>query len=554
MIRRLKAICLAGLSVAATAQTQAPLSGDVTVRLFSTAPVRSITVESAGATPRRLTRADLEHRLELSGPLKVTTADGRSAIAAGRWRFSVATDGLHVVVTLPGERYVMAVLATEDSNDREPESLKALAVAARSFALTNTGRHGREGLCDSTHCQAMHLTAEVPAAIRDAVLATAGETLWVPMAQGSRRVSTPFTQSCGGETVSASVAWGGRPQPWLTAHADPYCQRQSSAWRADVAAADVLNALRAEGLVPPPALQTLQIVQRVDPNDPNSRVRRLELDGGGRRFVVDAGTLRFAVNRSLGWNTLRSDWYSVQIVRGHVIFTGRGFGHGVGLCQAGAAEMARLGKSYREILSFYYPGTSVRIGAHDAGWQTAAAHGWSLRSATAEPQLLKEGDAALARARALLPSSVSPVVTLYETTELFRQATAEPGWVLASTRGEQVSLQPLDVLARQGGVQQLLLHEFLHVAVEGRAAANAPLWLREGLVEFLADRPGPVDASPESPGQTDMSLLHAGSLAEARRTHAAAEARVRLLVRQHGLGVVLGWLRSGIPASVTFRQ
>jgi stage II sporulation protein D len=554
MIRRLAAFLSPFLCGLAIAQTKSLAPGDATVRLFSTAPVHSLTIESAGQAPRHVTSAKLAGRLELSGQLKVTADDGRSATAAGRWSIAAATDGLHVVVTLPGERYVMAVLATEASNDTQPESLKALAVVARSFALANAHRHGVEGLCDSTHCQAMHLAAEVPARIRDAVLATAGETLWISTTQGERRVTAPFTQSCGGQSASSAAVWGGRPQSWLTAHPDPYCQRQPSAWHADVAAVDVLAALRAEGLRPPSSLQSLRIVQRVDPNDPNSRARRLELAGGGGRLDVDGPTFRFAIDRSLGWNTLRSDWYSVTIARGRAIFDGRGFGHGVGLCQFGATEMARQGRSYREILGFYYPGAKIRIAATDTGWHTTEAHGWTLRTSTAEASLVQQGDDAEAKAQALLPLSGAPIVTVYATTELFRQATGEPGWTLASTRGSGIALQPLEVLGRHGGIRPLLLHEFLHVAVEERAAATTPLWLREGLVEYLATQTAPKYASVrESAAQIDAALFHAGSLAEAQRAHAAAEARVRLLVQERGLTVVLGWLHNGVPESVASR-
>jgi stage II sporulation protein D len=74
---------------------------------------------------------------------------------------------------------------------------------------------------------------------------------------------------------------------------------------------------------------------------------------------MSASTFRFAVDRELGWDKIRSDLYEVRGTGDHIIFSGRGSGHGVGLCQTGAEEMARQGKSYREILSFYYPGTEL---------------------------------------------------------------------------------------------------------------------------------------------------------------------------------------------------
>ena len=176
-------------------------AADLTVRLYSTRNVSSVVVTPIDATmqvcatcektlvsARLQMKADLHlgrvqvdgkamQRIFIEGQIRITTDDGQVSTGAGRWTISAAGDGLHVLLVLPSERYVMAVLSSEAAVDEPLESLKALAVVARSFALTNPDRHGAEGLCDSTHCQALRLT-QVSEHIKEAVTATAGETLW----------------------------------------------------------------------------------------------------------------------------------------------------------------------------------------------------------------------------------------------------------------------------------------------------------------------------------------------------------------------------------------
>ena len=168
---------------------------------------------------------------------------------------------------------------------------------------------------------------------------------------------------------------------------------------------------------------------------------------------------------------------------------GRGYGHGVGLCQAGAYEMAAEGHSDTEILSFYFPGAVAGITPAGHGWRSVAGAGWTLLTTDPASGLVAEGNAAWARAQSLFGLSCGSPPTVQElpSTELFRQTTGEPGWMLASTRGSTVFLQPAAVRQNNGGTEALLLHEFLHVLVEQQAGENAPLWLREGLVETLAN-------------------------------------------------------------------
>jgi stage II sporulation protein D len=459
-----------------------------------------------------------------------------------------------VVLTLPSERYVAAVLNAEAAAGEPEQSLQALAIVARTYALN--GKHSVAGsgplgaeLCDSTACQAM-LPGPVPAAIEEAVQATAGETLW----SGDARAEAFFSQSCGGETEDAGAVWAKlRGVTYLRSHADPYCLRRgAAAWHAEVPLSRLEEIARAEGWNLPVKIAKAEVVQR----SASHRAVRIEFAGAeGRTGVVAASALRLGIGRALGWNLVRSDAYELGLRNGTLIFDGHGHGHGVGLCQQGAAEMAGEGKSAREILAFYFPGTAVRIQAGDSGWQETRAGAVLVRAADAVTvQRRQELQAAWSEAQRRFPPRHAPQVQIATapSTELFRQMTAQPGWTLASTRGSKIVLQP-DAVLPAGGRRssRVLLHEMLHVLVESEATDRSPLWLREGLVEALAeDGAGAVHAPNDAMAASaiDAGLGHADSQRGSERAHAAAAAMVRRMIARYGLPAVRGWLVSGVPA------
>lgn len=488
----------------------------------------------------------LPHKqLELRGAFRVRI-EGSPEVetAVGRWIVDKGTDGLRILLTTSTERYVIATLNGEAAADEPLESLKAMAVVARTFALANAHRHAAEGFdfCDSTHCQALRFGSTRPE-VEEAVHATTGETLW----DGTHRAQAYATQHCGGEAEDASSMWPATHAPYLHAHPDPYCLRRSTAaWHADINIAQLARILREQHWKVPEQIETIRITKRT----PTSRVQMLEVLGQGTRAEISASSLHFALDRALGWNQLRSDWYDITLNNDIVHFEGKGYGHGVGLCQTGSFEMAAEGRNYREILSFYFPGTQLRITPMDAGWKEISGAGLTLATTIPSQGFLETGDAAWAKAQSTFPprTPVHPIVRLMPSTELFRQATDEPGWMLASTRGTNIVLQPLPVLHAHAAESSTLLHEFLHVLVEQEAASQTPLWLREGLVEFLAGNRRQTGDTMSIP-EIEASLAHPATLMEAQHAHTASAQLVQRLIDKYGLQTVRSWLRSGVPST-----
>jgi stage II sporulation protein D len=530
----------------------------LTVELFSTRTVKSLTATPLGQpapthvdwapSGLRLSSGTTVKQLSLSGSMRMRAdaGDAQEISAAGRWTITWRRDGLRVLLTLPSENYVIAALNGEAAPDEPMASLKAMAISIRTFALANANRHGGEGfgLCDSTHCQALRLGKPRPEVER-AVRETAGETLWF----GGQRAHVYYTQHCGGMREGASDVWPAEHASYLAGnHPDPYCLRRSPAeWHARMALAQLSGIFRTQGWQMPSPISAIRVT-RVSQT---GRAELLEVTGRGAPAELSASSFRFAVDRALGWNQMRSDWYTVSIAGSALEIKGRGYGHGVGLCQAGAYEMAAEGLSDSRILSFYFPGAIAGITPAADGWRNVAGAGWTLLTTGPASGLVSEGNAAWAKARSLFGSpagSTAPTVQELPSTELFRQTTGEPGWMLASTRGSNVFLQPATVRQNNGGTEALLLHEFLHVLVEQQAGANAPLWLREGLVETLAISGQFRGEMPAK--ELEATLAHPADAAASRQAHQVAAGMAALLCTRYGMAAVRGFLRNGLPFDI----
>jgi stage II sporulation protein D len=489
------------------------------------------------------------------GSLRVTDDTGITHTATGLWHLRAKREQnyLDVVLTLPSERYVAAVLNAEASPNEPVQSLQALAILARTYALNGKHYMAQAGhfaadLCDSTECEAMLLQSSSQN-VNDAVRSTAGETLWF----GTRRAEVFFSQDCGGTTEDAASVWPSlRGRVYLQSHADPFCVRRDRGdWHAQVSLRALAEIAKDQSWHLPAELVSAQVIQR----SASHRVLRVEFKGrDGKSAMISASALRFGIGRALGWNQVRSDAYKLGIRSGALIFDGRGHGHGVGLCQMGATEMASEGKSAAEILAFYFPGTAIRILPLDEGWRETHAGPLTLRTtrpvSTAQQNALQQ---TWMEARRRFPPrrAVAPVLIFAPSTELFRQLTSQPGWMLASTQGNEIVLQSESVLrADRRDETAAWLHEMLHVAVEAESNSRTPLWLREGLVEVLAGER--IDSlEPMSAEAIESGLLHSESQAASKRAHMAAAAKVKGLMDRYGMPVVRGWLTSGAPAGAS---
>jgi stage II sporulation protein D len=458
-------------------------------------------------------------------------------------------DGHSEYLTLKSEEYAEAVLAGESSTFRSDAALQAMAIAARTYAARMKGRHKAEGFdfCATTHCQRLEL-GEKGNRLRDAVRATQGLLLWF---EGTPAF-TVYSRDCGGISEDASVVWPDIHARYLRIHEDQYCLRHgSSRWQWAANPGDIADALRSSGLKCPEPLSGVTIASRTG----SRRAKLLTLENPTERSQISASSFRFALGRNLGWNGLRSERYEVVSDGQKLRFGGVGQGHGVGLCQKGADEMGVEGKTFRDILAYYYPGTEVGATARGLVWRTLKGNGVTIL--TTHPDLdrtfvaLAESVRVSIMSATHLPLPETITVRVYPSVEVFRNGTGEPGWVAARTSGGNIETQPLQTLRARGVLRSTLYHEFLHVAVETGAHPSLPLWFREGLAECLSrneDRQNhPARAGPSS----DDALQQRSDERSARQGHDDARRRVESLFARYSKGEVLGWLRTGIPPEVS---
>lgn len=305
-----------------------------------------------------------------------------------RVSFHAGGTGLQLINELDIEQYLEGVLPGELPAGFGLEAQKALAVAARTYALVQTGKHGEFDLCDRTCCQ-MYLgyhrgSSRGLAAVR----ATRYQCLW----NGPDLVYAFYSADCGGESTSvAEVPLRDKPAgdlPYLCPVKDAprqgtdYCATSPyHQWVRRFTKEELERRLNARPQTEVGKLRELKIKEY----DPSGRVRTVLLRGelpaapqliqtagvagaltsGPASVPVEKVVTGWELRRSLGAIALKStkmtlDQPEPQVYR----FMGSGFGHGLGLCQIGANGMARAGFTYEEILKHYYPGTRLaRIGA-----------------------------------------------------------------------------------------------------------------------------------------------------------------------------------------------
>ncbi len=260
-------------------------------------------------------------------------------------------NGLLLVVNeLDIELYLLGVVASEIPQDWHREALKAQAVAARTYALYQKRMaEGRSYHVLATVDSQMYngRSGERPATSQ-AVQETAGQVI----VYNGELVPAFYHSSCGGHTEDASKLWDVR-EPYLQG-VDCDCQNISKygQWERRFSVDTVAHALRKRGY---PVRHITAVT--LGAITPAGRVKDVALRYGGGISVVPAEALRAAVGNAL----LPSVFFELELspTGGELVFSGRGMGHGVGLCQWGAEEMARRKFGYQAILGHYYPGTGL---------------------------------------------------------------------------------------------------------------------------------------------------------------------------------------------------
>ena len=314
------------------------------------------------------------------------TSPSYSGVYPGDLLFSVSSGSIQTVLRAYIEDYVVGVVACEMGNSFPTEALKAQAIAARTYALMVKKSSGSYDLVDNTSAQAFrgyNTGSNVVAAVN----ATRGMVAYY---NGSM-ARLYYAASNGGQTELAGNVWTSN-LPYLVQKDDPYDYENTAsvkksytfrrdfsanslpdsvedAMRSAVAAEFTKNGLStaASGVI----IESIDGIALHSPNYPapsrtytkaRFTVTARAGSSGARSVSFDLATYDLLEGAlGLGINSSDNETYEVTETSAGFTLTARRFGHGVGMSQRGAQQMAsKYGMSYRDILTFYFPGIEVR--------------------------------------------------------------------------------------------------------------------------------------------------------------------------------------------------
>ncbi|MGD2174012.1 MAG: SpoIID/LytB domain-containing protein [Candidatus Brocadiaceae bacterium] len=236
------------------------------------------------------------------------------------------------------EAYLRSVVGSEMYVDWPMNALMAQAVAARTYMLYTERVKGYLGPLDMAYkgVEAENRSTDLAVRLTEGIVLTYNGALF----------SAYFHSTCGGHTVAAERVFDEEPLPPLSGVPCEWCRGSPVyRWRAVMPAARL-----AQGLGNP-AVKTVRSIQPVE-KGPEGYARFVVINGQVR---MDANSFRLAV----GSKQVKSARFTVKSTEDGFLFEGRGFGHGVGLCQWGAYGLAREGMDWQAILMHYYPGAEV---------------------------------------------------------------------------------------------------------------------------------------------------------------------------------------------------
>ncbi len=256
--------------------------------------------------------------------------------------------GISLVEKVNLERYVVSVLRREIPHSFSPQAMKAMSVAIRSYTLYRMERSGDAYYhLDSTNLSQVYSgEGDTDGAYDNAVRETEG----IVLTYQGKPVLAVYHSTCGGRTERAANAWS-TGQSYLGSVSCDFCRNSPNyRWRYVIDEWSFLQKFTRTG-IRGGRVKRIDILSRTD----TGRVKKISLVTEKGLWTLDGRAIR----SSLGYSEVKSLAFSVRVSKGKLIFQGRGYGHGVGLCQYGANGLARSGASYHEILRFYY-GKEVR--------------------------------------------------------------------------------------------------------------------------------------------------------------------------------------------------
>jgi SpoIID/LytB domain protein len=316
----------------------------------------------------------------------------------GTLRLVVEVDKVLAINELPVEQYLESVISSEMSATSSPELLKAHAVISRSWLLYQIKKRAESGerkdnsffsfvkkedellrwydredhtlfdVCADDHCQRYQgITRATSPAVAEAIKATRGQVL----VYDNELCDARFSKCCGGQTEEFQYCWENIKKPYLVSVSDPFCHTSDKRilsqvlndydqetpdfyeWRVEYTQEELTELVNRKTKLDLGDILDLVPLDRGE----SGRIWRLQIVGSKRSFIIGK---ELEIRRALSETHLYSSAFKVKKRDGRFILKGRGWGHGVGLCQIGAAVMGEKGYDYDDILLYYYRGAEIK--------------------------------------------------------------------------------------------------------------------------------------------------------------------------------------------------
>lgn len=236
------------------------------------------------------------------------------------------------------DNYIAGVSEAESGLYSPIEYYKVQAILARTYALTHITKHQAEGfnLCDQVHCQAFHGKSH-EAKIVQAVNATRGK---VVVDDDMNLIVAAFHSNSGGQTANSEDVWG-TSTSYLRSVPDTFSYKMPNArWNRKIAVSDWLDYLKLKHNYP------------ID--DSSARFVATHFKQESRKVHLEFAHIKVPLKNVRTDFQLKSTFFSIEPVGDTLIFSGRGFGHGIGMCQEGAMRMTKNGYNYKDVLNYYF--------------------------------------------------------------------------------------------------------------------------------------------------------------------------------------------------------
>lgn len=281
---------------------------------------------------------DAEFKIKLLNPdRKIRTYQNNISL-------SVVEEGLKLINEVELNNYIAGVTEAEAGSRTTLEFYKVQSILARTFALAHINKHVNEGfsLCDQVHCQA-YFGKPKDSNICSAINLTQN---LVVVDENLNLIIAAFHSNCGGQTANSEDVWGAKTS-YLRSISDSFSLKMpNSKWERRMLTDDWLSYLKLKHNIP---------IEKE-----NIRQAALKFNQESRKIYLECNNTKIPLKNVRQDLQLKSTFFNIlPLGKDSILFIGRGYGHGLGLCQEGAIKMGKLGYNYTQILNFYYQNTQL---------------------------------------------------------------------------------------------------------------------------------------------------------------------------------------------------